>query len=381
MVDCIVVGAGPAGAAAAWSLARSRRRVLVLEGASWPRSRACGGGIAPVVAQWFDFDLTPARVGTVQHLRLTWKLGDPVAIQLDPRAALWAIDRGRFDDCVIQAAIALGATFCPESPVTAATWSGTEWTVTTASGTHTAPYLIMADGPTGQGAAWLNLEPPPARPGLILEAHDPNPSATPAACFDFGSLKNGAVWSIPLPDRAQHMVCAARFRGSRDRPEQLEAAAIALAENLGLTLLGPPRPLAVRLWDGDRPLHSHQAVLAGDAAGIADPFSGEGVRPALWTGLRAAEAIDAALGGDGAAIARYSQTVADGLGRDMAWAKRLSNLFNSVPKLAYKIGTRRPSVKGYIGKMICGELQYTYVADRAIKRLTSMLGGNLFKAP
>ena len=78
--------------------------------------------------------------------------------------------------------------------------------------------------------------------------------------------------------------------------------------------------------------------------------------------------------GDSQAIARYSQTIADTLGSDLAWAQRLASLFHKFPKLAYKIGTRRPSVKTYIGKMMCGDMSYTYVAQRAIRRITQNLG-------
>lgn len=55
MTECIVVGAGPAGGSAAYHLAKRGREVLVLEKESLPRYKPCGGGVSPIVQNWFDF--------------------------------------------------------------------------------------------------------------------------------------------------------------------------------------------------------------------------------------------------------------------------------------------------------------------------------------
>ena len=75
MFDCIIVGAGPAGGTAAYHLAKKGRSVLVIEKESFPRVKACGGGLSPAIAQWFDFDLTPAISLKVNKICYTWKLG------------------------------------------------------------------------------------------------------------------------------------------------------------------------------------------------------------------------------------------------------------------------------------------------------------------
>ncbi len=57
--DCIIIGAGPAGASAAYHLAKRGRSVLMLEKQTLPRYKPCSGGVSPAIAQWFDFDFTP----------------------------------------------------------------------------------------------------------------------------------------------------------------------------------------------------------------------------------------------------------------------------------------------------------------------------------
>ena len=59
MYDCIIVGAGPAGSTVAYHLAKQGRTVLLLEKDPLGRDKVCSGAVAPAIAQWFDFDVTP----------------------------------------------------------------------------------------------------------------------------------------------------------------------------------------------------------------------------------------------------------------------------------------------------------------------------------
>ncbi|MGA0199283.1 MAG: NAD(P)/FAD-dependent oxidoreductase, partial [Prochlorotrichaceae cyanobacterium] len=83
MLDCIVVGAGPGGGSAAYHLSKRGRSVLVLEKDAFPRSKSCGGGVSPQIAQWFDFDFSPIVSQKVDQIRFTWKFEDPVEALID----------------------------------------------------------------------------------------------------------------------------------------------------------------------------------------------------------------------------------------------------------------------------------------------------------
>jgi flavin-dependent dehydrogenase len=132
----------------------------------------------------------------------------------------------------------------------------------------------------------------------------------------------------------------------------------------------PLQESALCLWDGDKTLHTQQAVVAGEAASVVDPLSAEGIRPSIFSGVKAAEAISAVLGGDGNALENYTQTLQTEWGADMAWASRLSGLFYRFPGVAYKAGGKVPTATKLISQILCGELRYADIANKAIKSLS-----------
>jgi flavin-dependent dehydrogenase len=83
MFDCIIVGAGPAGGAAAYHLAKQGHSVVILEKETLPRYKPCGGGVSPIVGKWFDFDFSPAISMKVDTLRYTWEMGDEVEAKVE----------------------------------------------------------------------------------------------------------------------------------------------------------------------------------------------------------------------------------------------------------------------------------------------------------
>lgn len=110
-----------------------------------------------------------------------------------------------------------------------------------------------------------------------------------------------------------------------------------LGLNLGLNLNNCRQyEHPICLWDGEQQLHTQNAVLVGDAACIADPFTAEGIRPSIFTGVKAAEAIDKAIAGDINALQNYSYVINQEWGTEMAWAKKLAGLFYRFPVLATK---------------------------------------------
>jgi geranylgeranyl reductase family protein len=369
--DCVVVGAGPAGGAAAYHLAKQGHAVAVLEQATWPRYKPCGGGVSPQVAQWFDFDWTPAISLKVSQIRYTWKMGDPVEVTLKLADPVWMVRRDVFDAYLMAQGQGLGVAFFPETEVTGVTAAAEGWQVHTRQGDFAARYVVAADGGKGKMPSYLGFRERKVRIAAALEVEAPVAKPETAAIhFDFGTVQNGYIWNFPKADG--YSIGAGTFRGAEKQDLRQIAQDYAKQFDVDLSTLKPyGHPL--RLWDGEQPLHTHRAVLAGEAACVVDPFTAEGIRPSLLTGKLAAEAVSAALHGDEAALPRYTALIQAEWGEDMAWAQKLGGVFYRFPGVAYKVGIKRPAASRRMAQVLAGEIRYRDIAGAAIKRLSGGL--------
>jgi geranylgeranyl reductase family protein len=371
--DCIVVGAGPAGGTAAYHLAKRGHSVLVLEKESLPRYKPCGGGVSPVVAQWFDFDFSPAISMTVDKIRYTWKMGDPVEAEITTAEPIWMVRRDIFDHFLVQQAQKQGAELRDNTEVKSIKFENDAWQVNTSNGSFQGRYLIAADGAKGPMAKLLGFKERKRRLAGALEAEVSTTGENErTAYFEFGMLKNGYIWNFPKADG--YSIGVGTFRGSE--PQDFKSLLAEYGTMFGVNVSASKQyghPLC--LWDGNQNLHTQNAVLAGEAACVVDPFTAEGIRPSIYSGLKASEAVSQAIAGDTNALANYTQVINEEWGADMKWAQRLAGAFYQFPKIGYNLGIKRPSATERMVQILCGELRYSDVAGRAIKRLSGGLLG------
>ena len=158
MFDCIIVGSGPAGASAAYHLAKNGHSVLVLEKESLPRYKPCGGGVSPIVQEWFDFDFTPAISLKIHSIRYTWKKGDLVEVNLKNQEPIWMVRREVFDYFIVQQAQKQGAEIRDKTKVIGIEFKNNNWQVKTNNQSFFGKYLIAADGAKGSMAKWLGFK-------------------------------------------------------------------------------------------------------------------------------------------------------------------------------------------------------------------------------
>lgn len=360
MFDGIIVGAGPAGSTAGYHHAKQGRSVLVLEKASLPRHKPCGG-VSGDLAQWLDFDLRPAISLKANKISYTWKMQDQVKVEIN--SPMWMVQRDIFDDFLIKQAQKTGAALRDSTEVKGIEFKNYVWEVKTNSEPVSGRYLIAAEGACGPMTKWLRLKEPKLCSIASLETRSIKGDSIN---FDFGTIKKGFIWSFPKADG--YSLSIAAMRG--DKPKDIKKMLADYATKCGADVsVSNVREHPMSLWEGDRKLHSQNALLAGDAASLADPLSGEGIRPAIFSGFKAAEAIDRALGGAGDAKEQYTQTLAQERATDMVWAGRLARAFYQFTGAAYRAGVKLSMATESIGKILCGELRYADIANRALKKL------------
>ena len=371
--DVIVLGAGPAGSAAAFHLAARGRRVIQLEKEAPGRGKPCGGGMAASVQRWFPFDLRPAVDQVIRQVRFTWCLEDPVVAELPGDAPFWIVRRRVLDDFLAHQAADRGVDLRYGRTATSISRQGDRWQVTDGEGHQLeARGLVIADGSSSPFAADQGLG--PARPryaATVSVEVEGTPSPPDVAHFEFGLVHHGFCWAFPRT--GGYSIGVGTFIGQQEA--DAEAVLARMLPSLGLDPgAGERRSGQLRIWDGHHPLHGDGVVAVGDAASLCDPFLAEGLRPSLRSGCAAASAMDDWLAGDNLALAGYSQTMRKEWGDSMAWGKRIAQVFYRVPRVGYQLGIKRPTAPKRIAQILSGEMGYGDIAQRVIRRLLFQRG-------
>lgn len=371
--DVIVVGAGIGGATVAYELGQRGLRVLVLERQRLPRYKACGGGVGRRVLESFPFPLDHVIEDEVLEARASFRGWGYVRHQLADRPIVMVM-RDKLDYAVLQQA---QADVRDEVTVTAVHEAYPEpgrrdqagVTVETADGhSYRTRYVVGADGAGSIVARSLGLR-RGARMGVALEAEVPVEEAIlhrwrGAALFLFGTMSKGYLWVFPKGDhlsvgvgtlgRAEH-----RLREHLRR--QMARLGIDVSD---APMHGHPLPICTRT----EPLQSRRCVLVGDAAGLLDPLTGEGIRHAIHSARLAADAIAAD------ELDRYTRLVQIRIGAALRQALGLAVIFYYLPFISFQLGVRNRFITPDFARMLGGELDYGDLMLRLPKYLVGVLG-------
>jgi menaquinone-9 beta-reductase len=302
--EVLVIGGGPAGSTCAWKLARAGVDVTVLDRKAFPRDKICAGWVTPAVLHELQIDeaeyrrdgrtmqpITAFRTGIIGGREVETRYDAPVS---------FGIRRSEFDHFLLARS---GALIADPAPLKHLARDGTGWT---ANGAITGNVLIGAGGHFCPVARHLGAQ--LGQSETLVAAQEiefPMTDAQAADCEAEGEMpelyfcddlkgygwvfRKGRFLNVGLGREdnhrlAEHVQSFARWLKSKrrvpqDMPEKFAGHAYLLYNHA-------PRPLV-----GDH------ALLVGDAAGLAYPQSGEGIRPAVESALLAAYTLVAA-GGD-----------------------------------------------------------------------------------
>jgi len=373
--DVVVVGGGPAGAAAAWHLAREGRAVVVLEKAELPRYKACGGGVTRKA--WSLLPGDPAQVveDCIREMVFCFGRAEPVVVR--PREPVaYLVMRDRFDRWLLQEAEAAGARIISAFRVEGLTPAKSGITVFGSGGRRLiARLVIAADGAAGRTARALGLSLPLHR-GVALEAELPAEEQALAAYrgrvyVDHGAIERGYAWIFPKARHLSAGVGSFRILGG----QRLLAALDAFCRTRGMKRVPQARirahPLPV-LLRAPEAWHTSLGLAAGDAAGLIDPLTGEGIYYALQSGRWAAEAVIEHLKGRAGALEEYSRRLRARMWPDFAAARRLALLVYLSPGWAHAWLKRHPEVASVLMGVVSGEITYRELLRRVARRVPDL---------
>jgi geranylgeranyl reductase family protein len=340
-VDVLVVGAGPAGAAAGLAARRRGLDTLVVDKARFPRDKTCGDGLTTAALRLLeqlgvDLPTLPGYIA-VRETVLVAPDGRRVSLPLAADGDYAAVvPRMELDAAIVDTARATGVEVRDDAAVTGIEVDDDGVTVALAGGDDVrARFLVAADGHYSFVRRCLR---PPAPPELgtwhAFRQYFRGVDDRRLWVLFEPDLLPGYAWVFPLPDRRANVGFGVLRRPGTTGKELNARWREVLARPSVRGALGPDaEPEAThRAWpipasfDYDA-LADGRVLYVGDAANAVDPLTGEGIAQAIET---ATVAVDAIASGDPAGAARrYRAGVRRALGRDLRFAAALQRVLRS----------------------------------------------------
>jgi len=383
--DVIVVGAGPGGTTACRYCARAGLKTLLIDKDQFPRYKVCGGCLSLKTVRLLNLDLGPVVENTVSAVKFTYRARDPLLIDSEDPIGLMVM-RDRFDDFLVREAVKEGSEFLDGDRVLEARELGNGTEVVLTSGKRlSCQYLMGADGAESVIAKSFPFSLRKIRGDEVgLQSEVPYSSAIyfkkedlRRVHLDFGRIPKGYGWVFPKKEGLSIGVGGV-FRGGeknihqyfRDFVQDLKLIPGRKVEKT----LGHRLPV----YDGAGQKVSYKNVLlVGDAGGMIDPLTGEGIYYAIRSGMLAAEAVLRSKEKGNLAGAVYQSSVQEQIFLHLQWALHVSRIIYRFPRLSYRTLRQYPELGGLCMQMLGGQATYPAFVVKVRERIKDLLKGKI----
>jgi geranylgeranyl reductase family protein len=336
--DAIVVGAGPAGSTAAYRLAAAGASVLLLDRARFPRDKPCGGGLTMRGVRLLPFPVDPVVEEVVDRIVLRLRFGRPVEVR-SPEPVILMTQRRRLDAYLAERAAGAGADLRDGARVRSVGQDPGGVEVVLEGGERLrAAVLVGADGATG---VCRRLVAPGsehsyavAYEGNVSYAEYDGSAYRGRALLEVGIVPGGYGWVFPKGGHANVGVGGWLSQGPRLR-EHL--ARLCRAHGVAPERLRDLRGWRLPVRRAGTPVARGRALLVGDAAGLVDPLSGDGMYEAFTSARLGAQAALDVLAGRAGSVEPYAAALDAALVPHAAtsWATKL--LLETAPALLFAL--------------------------------------------
>jgi geranylgeranyl reductase family protein len=365
--DVAVVGAGPAGSVTAYRLARAGARVLLLDKARFPRDKPCGGGLTLRAVRQLPFSVAPVVEDEITHVEFRLNYGP--SFERRTRTVCLMTQRRRLDHFLAERAAEAGADF--RDGVRVEMESDTRLSADGAPVEVAA--LVGADGANGAAGRALGLG-GEIYHGVALEGNVrygvvSRERFRGRMVLELVILPGGYGWVFPKGDHVNVGVGGWGSEGPHLRTRLRELCEAHDIDPSQVTdMRGHRLPLrrpATRLARG-------RALLVGDAAGLVDPVSGDGIYEALVSSRLAADAVLNLLDGKADGLESYATEVTRALDPVAAagWGAKVA--LDRFPRAVFTL-MRLPITWRALEQLVTGELSDPGAARGASRRVLKLI--------
>ncbi len=382
MYDVIVAGAGPAGATCARICALQGLKTLLLDKDAFPGQKPCAGAVSARALALLDFAL-PDDAVEKECFGIQVRFRDRSAVVRKKERLGVLVSRDRFDRILVERAIDAGALYHSEEIVVAVAQTAARVTVSTNKNRYEARFAIGADGV--HSAVAQSVRPPFRKDEVALAIvsnvridDDVMGTRLPGniIAMDFGLAPLGYGWFFPHRGYFSIGIAglASEFSAPRKALSEYGRSLHVQAESI--------RGHFIPLGGIKRRIALNRILLAGDAAGFADPFHGEGIAHAVLSGKLAAESILSCMRNNqdpAYAATKYTRDCEQQIRKQLRISLALARLLDRFPRLFIGIFFDNSIVLDHYVGISSGRTDYRHFLRWLLVRLPFFLLSSLFK--
>jgi geranylgeranyl reductase family protein len=341
--DLVVVGAGPAGSSAALAAAQAGARTLIVDRAEFPRYKTCGGGLIGVTLDALPADLDVPLKQQIFTLTFTHR-GGAHTRRRSMQRVLSLVDRADLDAALLSKAVEAGAVPRLGCTVTSLREEPDGVVLTTSRGPIRARTVVGADGSASRVARHVGVSMDQVDLGLEVEldAGDQAGAWAGRVHLDWGSTPGSYAWVFPKGDVLTVGVISRKGTPTLTREYLSEFVA---AQGLQNARVVRESGHLTRCRTPQSPLGKGRVLLSGDAAGLLEPWTREGISFAVRSGRLAGQAVGRFVADEsrdevGLLVQEYATEVESSLGREMRAGSLFLSAFERHPLVFYSLLTR-----------------------------------------
>lgn len=355
--DVIVVGAGPAGSVCAYRLAAGGARVLLIDKARFPRDKPCGGALTVRALRQLPFSIDPVIEHAADRIELRLHSGSSFERAAE-EPLLLLTQRRRLDHFLAESAAGVGADFRDGLKLTDLEVSDSGVSALVGGERVEAAALVDAAGANGAVTASLGLRGRACYgvglEGNVSEEALPGDRYRGRIVVELGAVPGGYGWIFPKGDHINVGVGGWREAGPSLRVHLNEFCA---EHGLEPGLLKALRGARLPVRQPGSAVARGRALTVGDAAGLVDPLSGEGIFEALLSARLAATAVLELLSGQRQDLAAYDRALNEALAPISAAAWAAKRAVDRHPRLTFTLA-RFPPAWGGVVRLLRGEIDH-----------------------